>query len=185
MIIECKNCGTKRKACRKTQLFCSIKCAVIYRYNNGFIANTESAHNTIKEKGHYKRDNTYLKVDNPASSRQAREKNSESKIGSKNPMYGKVGKLHHNWRGGKTKDFWKSVEYQRWRKDIMRRDSFTCQICGDNSGGNLEVHHIKPRILFPELSLKRDNGITLCKDCHKHTDTWGFKVKKFTRSDFV
>lgn len=43
-----------------------------------------------------------------------------------------------------------------------------CQVCGASS--LLNVHHIKPFHLFPELELQEDNLITLCEgtsvNCH-------------------
>ncbi|MES2247629.1 MAG: HNH endonuclease [Pseudomonadota bacterium] len=57
--------------------------------------------------------------------------------------------------------------YKRWRYDVMLRDLFTCQHCGDARGGNLNAHHIKPFAGFPDLRLDLANGITLCKPCHK------------------
>ena len=49
------------------------------------------------------------------------------------------------------------------RKEVLNRDNFTCQICF-NSG--IDVHHIKPIYLNPELSFEVSNLITLCKSCH-------------------
>lgn len=74
-----------------------------------------------------------------------------------------------NWKGGislKNENIRTSLEYSRWRKQVFRRDKYTCIICGDNKGGNLNADHIKPFSLFPELRLELDNGRTLCKECH-------------------
>jgi 5-methylcytosine-specific restriction endonuclease McrA len=30
-----------------------------------------------------------------------------------------------------------------WRNEVYKRDNYTCQKCGDNTGGNLEAHHKK------------------------------------------
>tara|TARA_B100000809_G_C14724462_1_gene382632 strand:+ start:22 stop:417 length:396 start_codon:yes stop_codon:yes gene_type:complete len=57
-------------------------------------------------------------------------------------------------------------EYKSWRVKVLKRDRFTCQLCGQ-IGGRLEVHHIRPKYLFPELTLVIDNGCTLCKYCHQ------------------
>lgn len=89
-------------------------------------------------------------------SRNNREK---SPRGPANPNY-KDGKVTER-RGIRF-----STEYKRWRFDVFARDSFTCQDCGDNRGGDLNAHHIKGFADFPELRLELSNGITLCQKCH-------------------
>ena len=100
-----------------------------------------------------------------------------------------LGEKAHNWKGGKVfgADFIrKSAKYKEWRQTIFIRDGFTCQKCGDNTGGNLEAHHIKhvselikeildymPLIRFEEACMLYlplwdiSNGTTLCNKCHK------------------
>ena len=56
---------------------------------------------------------------------------------------------------------------QRWSQQIMKRDNYTCQVCGDNRGGNLNAHHLNGWNAFPEQRFDLDNGVTLCNDCHK------------------
>jgi hypothetical protein len=80
----------------------------------------------------------------------------------------------HFWKGGITPINHKirtSLDYILWRESVFMRDNFTCQSCGDNKGGNLNAHHIKPFYLYPELRLAIDNGITLCEKCHKKEHT--------------
>lgn len=93
------------------------------------------------------------------------------------------GSLNSRWKGGITlfnKQIRKTYEYRQWRSDVFTRDEFTCQECGDNSGGNLNAHHIKSlsillhyyEITTLEKALKCEaiwninNGITLCERCH-------------------
>ena len=54
-----------------------------------------------------------------------------------------------------------------WSQQIMKRDNYTCQICGDNKGGNINAHHLNGWNAFPEQRFDLDNGVTLCTDCHK------------------
>lgn len=108
---------------------------------------------------------------------------------------------HHNWKGGVStlEGIIYSLLRPVWGKPIMERDNFTCQICGKR-GGDKEVHHIQLLAQIrdeamrehPELDItnpsdkkklaiiivskhKLEDGITLCKPCHKsvHTEKSG------------
>lgn len=88
---------------------------------------------------------------------------------------------HNFWRGGKTehsKILRHSFEYRLWRKSVFERDNFTCVWCGARSrkGKPVEIQadHVKPFCDFPALRFAIDNGRTLCRDCHKKTDTFGW-----------
>jgi len=104
------------------------------------------------------------------------------------------GENNHFWKGGKTKlslRIRNSAEYSFWRKQIFERDNYTCQICGrKNKKGDkviIEADHIYPfsKILddFDITSIEEaiscekiwdiENGRTLCRECHKKTETWG------------
>lgn len=85
----------------------------------------------------------------------------------------------HFWKGGVTPIniiIRESLEYRLWREAVFKRDNYTCLWCGDDRGGNLEADHIKPFSLYPALRLAIDNGRTLCHECHKKTDTYGFRA---------
>ncbi len=108
----------------------------------------------------------------------ASERNKE-RIGNKHPMYGKKriehskkmrGKKHWNWQGGISPEnhiLRVSLKSKQWRLGIFERDNYTCQICKDNKGGNLNAHHILRWSKFKSLRYTLANGITLCKDCHR------------------
>ncbi len=71
---------------------CGRSKSVIYYYLNKYkikIKTQSEAMNGKKRKAH---------------TEETKQKISESKIGSKNPMYGKCGESNPNWQGGKTKD---------------------------------------------------------------------------------
>ena len=106
---------------------------------------------------------------------------SQLRLGKKRPVIS--GSKHWNWKGGVDKGTWWTPEYKRWRVSVFERDNYTCVLCGDNRGGNLEADHIKPRYTHPELTFDTANGRTLCKPCHKQTDTWGRKVYTYKNKE--
>lgn len=74
-----------------------------------------------------------------------------------------------NYRFGHyTGDLESTAEFKAWRYSVLSRDEFKCRVCGKETHA-LEVHHIHPKRLFPELVTSEGNGITLCKAHHKET----------------
>jgi len=80
------------------------------------------------------------------------------------------GENHHKWNKDISdnerilnRDYYAIV---KWRIDVYERDNYTCQICGDNKGGNLNSHHLNGYDKFIEERLLIENGITLCEKCH-------------------
>lgn len=83
-----------------------------------------------------------------------------------------------NWKGGITplaKKVRSTFEARLWRKAVKERDGYKCIWCGSEE--NLEADHIKPFSYYPELRFDLNNGRTLCRDCHKTTDTYGIVRK--------
>jgi 5-methylcytosine-specific restriction protein A len=68
---------------------------------------------------------------------------------------------------GKPVPFRRSSLWPRIRAEVLATDE-VCAACGCKK--NLNVHHIKPFHLYPELELKRTNLIVLCEsdgcNCH-------------------
>ncbi len=102
----------------------------------------------------------------------------------------------HSYIDGRTDlhhKLYNIIEYKLWRESIFKRDNHTCQDCG-LIGCRLESHHKTPFAKLLKEFLKEynqfspiedketliglaikykpfwdiDNGITLCKDCHKN-----------------
>ncbi len=83
-----------------------------------------------------------------------------------------VGEKSCNWKGGITPENRRirtSIEFRLWREAVFARDNWTCHDCGQRGGQDLHAHHIKPFAQFPDLRLAINNGITLCKKCHRKT----------------
>ena len=80
------------------------------------------------------------------------------------------GEKSYLWKGGKSKQCQHKhitdMKWKVWRTKVFNRDSFTCVNC-QKVGGYLEAHHIKSWVNYPKLRYKVDNGITLCRECHK------------------
>jgi hypothetical protein len=55
---------------------------------------------------------------------------------------------------------------KEWAKLVKEQDDYTCQICECKT--TLQAHHIIPVAINPLLAEDLDNGICLCKDCHKN-----------------
>ena len=71
-----------------------------------------------------------------------------------------------------NQDLRNTQKYKKWRLKVFKRDDYTCTHCGKR-GGNLNAHHIKSFANFPDLRFKLENGITLCKKCHKKEHSTG------------
>ena len=124
---------------------------------------------------------------NPCSST-TKKKMSEAQKGKHNSVKtqfqighnGLKGEKNPSWKGGITPINTKirdSKEYRIWREAVFKRDNYTCIWC-NQVGGKLHADHIKPFAHYPELRFAIDNGRTLCKECHKTTDTYAGKSKK-------
>lgn len=56
---------------------------------------------------------------------------------------------------------------QRLKIELMRERGNRCELCGTSfTTAKMEVHHIKPQSLYPELREAKDNLMLLCHECH-------------------
>lgn len=79
------------------------------------------------------------------------------------------GPLNPRWKGGLTEKnqlIRHSKEYNDWRKAVYRRDNWTCQKCFMKIKETI-AHHIKNFRIYVPLRFDVDNGVTLCRSCHK------------------
>ncbi len=61
--------------------------------------------------------------------------------------------------------------WQRQRLEIMQRDNFTCQTCGDTKT-TLQIHHIRYAKGKEPSEYDNDMLITLCGHCHDILETF-------------
>ena len=116
-----------------------------------------------------------------------RRKFSESHRGEKSYLWkGGISPVRNLIRG--------SFQYRNWRNEIFNNNNYTCVECGQH-GGYLEADHypvpfsailnkliveqglenLLEKALNYELFWIVENGRTLCEECHKKTDNYGFK----------
>lgn len=154
--LKCQNqrCTKKFLSRNKNQKFCSYTCSRRNgsKYKNCVVCGEEF----LLKKGNLK-----LKTCSPIC----------RKVWQKR----RIGELGANWQGGKT-DINILIrgreEIKRWKILVFERDNYTCQLCGDKTGGNLHAHHIKRFSDNSELRIDINNGITLCDKCHINKVTW-------------
>ena len=95
----------------------------------------------------------------------------KTQIGDKSPY----------WKGGITKKInimRNNKSYKDWRISVFNRDSYICKFCKTKKK-QLEAHHIIGVYENLDLIYDINNGITLCKDCHK-----GFHIY-FGKTNFI
>lgn len=75
-------------------------------------------------------------------------------------------------KGSEDSKLSRSEEWKQWKSYILKRDSYTCQLCEDKNqkgrGGKVifHCHHIFPKSEYPDLVFDVCNGIILCDKCH-------------------
>lgn len=71
-------------------------------------------------------------------------------------------------------DFLQSKAWKRLRLQALHLHGRRCQCCGASpaTGAVLNVDHVLPRRLFPDLALRLDNLQVLCGDCNEGKGNW-------------
>ena len=71
-------------------------------------------------------------------------------------------------------EFLLSFEWRRLRMVVLTKRGSRCECCGatPKDGVRMNVDHIKPRLLFPELALVESNLQVLCEVCNHGKGNW-------------
>jgi hypothetical protein len=73
-----------------------------------------------------------------------------------------------------TDEFLESFEWRKIRMHAIKKYGARCMCCGatPQTGAVMNVDHIKPRKIFPELALNIDNLQVLCHECNHGKGNW-------------
>lgn len=73
-----------------------------------------------------------------------------------------------------SKSFLESFEWRRLRMEALKKYSPRCMCCGatPKDGAVMNVDHIKPRKIFPNLALDINNLQILCHECNHGKGNW-------------
>lgn len=104
----------------------------------------------------------------------------ETRIKQRLKKLNKIGNLSNGWIDGRCKEnklLRSRDEYKQLRKNVFKRDNYTCQICYKTKT-YIQMDHIKEWCNYPELRFEITNCRTLCLECHKKTPNFGNKAKR-------
>lgn len=65
---------------------------------------------------------------------------------------------------------------ENFRNEVFERDKHKCRKC--DSSGELDAHHITDRNEMPNGGYVKENGISLCDECHVKAEVWHSSEKK-------
>lgn len=177
---KCINCGKKLKL--EQRKYCSRKCTGqaigknrrnISSWNKGLSKENDERLKIIGRKISFSRKGIVPWNKNKVNiySREILQRMSKSASrpkpylrGKNNGMYGRIGKLNPNWRGGLSYYPYHYSFNKLLKRNIKIRDNYTCQFCGKYSleSNSLDIHHID----YDKSNSNSINLITLCKKCN-------------------
>jgi 5-methylcytosine-specific restriction endonuclease McrA len=121
-------------------------------------------------------------IDAPAAPKKTQKERAQSPVRQKRKeryeqylMRTKSGPVSTVFRNDQPVDeFLKSYEWRRVRMQVLKRDGARCACCGSTpaDGVKMNVDHIKPRKLCPQLALDLSNLQVLCEVCNHGKGNW-------------
>jgi len=196
--IRCMWCGKRMRRYPyqiKERYYCGASCQMFHEYSLGIRDGKEITKNSRlkirKMMQEFNWLNTKESRDNLRrimQTKEYRKKASDSKLGIKNPMYGKKGADAGHYCGGSNRKYgvaYRGFDWKRIKLKIKERDNFKCSICGIPEGEckqKLQVHHILPYKCTKDNS--PENLITVCSKCHAKVEPKFVKVKKVQKSHY-
>lgn len=94
--------------------------------------------------------------------------------GKNNPNFGKRGKLSHSYIHGKGFEPYSEDFSNYLKKQIRKRDNYSCQICKMSQKEHLIIHNEKlpiHHIDYNKQNCNKNNLISLCFKCHMNTNS--------------
>lgn len=91
-----------------------------------------------------------------------------------------IGENNPNWNPNLTDEDRKRSRnitgYGKFISNVLERDNYTCQCCGNENTQKLVVHHKDAYHWCKERRIDESNGIVLCEDCHiEFHKTYGYQ----------
>jgi 5-methylcytosine-specific restriction endonuclease McrA len=65
----------------------------------------------------------------------------------------------------------KKLVREAFRQAVFKRDGHKCRVC-KIPGRTLDAHHITDRNEMPNGGYVKENGISLCPDCHERAEVF-------------
>lgn len=80
-----------------------------------------------------------------------------------------------------------SDEHKAWSNAVRGRDGFTCQLCGGKPKRrkSIHAHHIVHFAKNTALRFDTDNGVTLCRLCHRRVHREHITVTRTEDNKFL
>mgnify|MGYP001025852614 CR=1 FL=1 len=185
-----KELDRKKSVIKKGFYYCNPSCQLKYEYLIGKrdkykigIKARELSQKKMKEHNWLNDKKSRDNLKKTIQTDECRKKARESKLGDKNPMFGKRA---WNFLGISKRDKFgcadRGFDWRKIKRKIKIRDNYTCQSCGIKENEvkqYLQVHHLVRYSIFKDNS--DDNLLTLCSKCHAKYESQFIRISGIRR----